>query len=139
MSNCVEFLPGGDTLVLPNRVVDVERLQALVYRSMGVSSDTITTMLGRTLTDDEVALYHAWWFMPHMQFTDKRVSLQLGHGHSIHTWRDLKGTMETISKFMLEPWTARFICTDESDGFKKAYVLDITVGPDGLVKLEERH
>jgi len=117
MSNCVDIY---EPLRIPNGVVDVEGLSALVERGNAVSRDD--ALPGKVWTDEVVAY---WYLSRNVYFDGDYVTIYLGQCRSSHTFRDLKYTLSLLSKFIKGPLTMSLLAADEYDGFKERYLLPL--------------
>ena len=125
MSNCIDFTSGYDRLVIPRGAIDVEALQALLTR--------VETLPAAPQDEADAAGRLAWWFLDGaVELRPKQVIVHLGHGRSMHTWRDFKGTLETLAAFMRAHCNFMVYATDEADGHAKVFRLDVGLWRGGF-------
>jgi len=83
----------------------------------------------KNCTDENISpdLRLAWWFLAkNTRFMRHGiVEIHFGAGRSSHTWRDLQGTLETLRSFVVKNKRWRFIATDESDGHREQFNLNV--------------
>jgi len=117
MSNCIMIHMCG-TLVLSEDDIDQDRLWEFLTHA--ASFRQAPRHLYEQPDGDTLGVNTAWWFLVPGENV-KRVGyttvVRLGEGNSTHTWRDLKGTLWVLGRFLRRPIDVVLTLSDESDGF----------------------
>ena len=126
MSNCIDIVY-GKKVTLSTKEVDGYKLRELLMKAEkevnceNSSSETI---------DAELRI--AWWFLcRNTKITPRHGAvIVFGAGRSSHTWRDFKGTLWVLKKFIKKSVIINFGFKDEYDGFKtiERENIDLEVG-----------
>lgn len=121
MSNCIQLYhtrQATDKVVFFRDEIDVEGFKAFLARAERSRSDDPPV--------EEREREMAWWFLQANTLVDHRGAvIRFGQGRSSHTWRDLRGTVDILKRFVKKTKYHRFVATDEADGHRKAFWLDI--------------
>lgn len=111
MSNCINIVFKNVVSLKPHEV-DAQGLKELITRAEKEVND-------KNCVDDNTSgeLKVAWWHLSiNTQFRKGGgVEVRLGNGRSSHTWRDFRGTLNVLKKFIKTPVWIRFGVTDEYD------------------------
>jgi hypothetical protein len=119
MSNCIT-LHRNQKVVFLSDEIDVEGFKAM----MATAKDR--DYKKGSLTPEEVDAYYAFWFLRDCSFADRRgVIICFGEGRSSHTNRDFEGTLKILSRLIKKPKYWRFVATDEFDGHKRAFWINV--------------
>lgn len=121
MSNCIHIK--NNVLVLSDADVDREGFKTLVSSVVGLKCPPENSV--------DPKRNYAWWFLSeNVVFEPGRVTIHVGEGRSIHTWRDFKGTLALLAEYVRRPRTHVFQVADEYDGFKKyeRYTVNLQTG-----------
>ena len=124
MSNCITI--DNPTVRFNPGVLDDQALSGL----LNSASENITL---KNCTNEELDADErmAWWFLCEntMTFKNGTVVINLGRGRSSHTWRDFKGTLQILSRFVKKDFHYTFQIRDEVDDFDQAenYRIDLRV------------
>ena len=118
MSNCIEL--ANHVVTFTTSEIDVERFRNFLYS------------IPKTEPEGHDVGNGAWWYLAqNTDFVSDKVVIRFGCGRSSHTWRDFRYVVnKIILPFMKGKKSHRFSCRDESDGFAKAYPLEVTFGEE---------
>lgn len=129
MSNCIHLITYKMTFSASE--VDVENLLEQVYKHQNHKSNGTTC--GSEHSDEAFICRTCYWFL-----TPKNVCvggpsliINVGEGRSTHTFRDFKGTMVLLNRFIKVGLHFTFRCTEEGDGFRHPFDMDVHFKPGG--------
>lgn len=111
MSNVIR-IESNESVLFEQTEFDIEMFQDLMWK--------VANLPEAPEKGDESM---AWWFLAHNYEEVAEgpfvtgIRINFGKGKSEHTWRDLKGTLQTLKPMMRYPKKHIFCCRDESDGF----------------------
>ena len=116
MSNCIHFHN-------PEVFFSAAEFQVSDFRSRCERLKSFLPWKMPDATDEERAeQYFVWYLACNSKFTQDGVMVSFGEGHSTHTHRDFRYTVE----YLLAPYMKRnkvhtFVLSDEYDGFKSKF------------------
>ena len=127
MSNCIAFVK-HETVHFSGEEIDIPKFAALLQSVRSFSGSARWADLENLTPDQRMA----YWFLvanttlieplksaPAGDWRYAQAMIVFGGGNSGHTWRDFRGTLETLSQFMLTEKHHKFLLTDEFDGHKE--------------------
>ncbi len=99
MSNCVDLRHAKFTLTADE--IDLPRFQEAFNRYAQMTGKDLDTCYADWRNPDNGNAITFYWFLcPHnVRFSTSGVTIELGEGRSIHTWRDLNGTCHVLGEF----------------------------------------
>jgi len=114
MSNCIHIEGNARVHFEPDEI-DAQGLKELLDKAEEKVSE-----LNCVSEEIEPDLRLAWWYLPQTKIReDNSVDIHFGLGRSTHTWRDFRGTLKVINKFVKKPKVHTFQISDESDAFEE--------------------
>ena len=98
MSNCVDVY---STLLLPLESLDAEQFLKRIAECNANPENEKAGWVGNP-TEDDWERQMMWWFLgqENTYIDDGYLCIDLGNHRSRHTWRDLKGTLRLIGKYV---------------------------------------
>lgn len=128
MSNCVRI--ETPAVWFRPTELDIPRLQKWLAAIPPWTQQTLPRWDGALEAEETMWQVHAWWFLQANcgPLPDGGFVVRFGMGRSEYTFRDLRGTVELLRRFMLRPKTKVITCRDESDGFRRAFKMTLDFG-----------
>lgn len=126
MSNCVKIYTD---VIISNRNIDTFQLFKDIekYKDIEYKSE---------MTLEESTFY--WFIDDHnVELEGTNLVISLGHGRSSHTWRDLRGTLIQLSKYLTlkegETLVIPMQMADEYDDFKECFIAKFVLKKGELI------
>jgi hypothetical protein len=118
MSNCIEL--AKHVVFFKTSEIDVEKFR------------TFLESIPEKMPEGHDVDNGAWWYLAtNTTFMSDGVEIRFGAGRSSHTWRDFRYVVNKIlNPYMKGKKGHRFICRDESDGFRDSFVWDVVFGEE---------
>jgi hypothetical protein len=113
MSNCIYIY--NPTVQFKPSEINISGLLSLLN-----SVKTITDSKDLDLLTPDQCM--AWWYLTgNTSYVNGKLYIHFGQGRSSHTWRDFRGTLRVLSKFVIQPKSNIFTMSDEYDGHKTRF------------------
>ena len=139
MSNCVEFVT--PRIYFTPSEIDVPSLLSEVEKHKDhdpYPGREIPSMTCGTTPDEKWNCQAFFWFLTPGNVlwkmgrttADNLLTVNLGHGKSSHTWRDLESTLMALNKFVTVDKEFALRGRDEFDGFKNTIAIRVRFGKD---------